>query len=129
MRAAERSAPEACGIELIEGTVARFLIGQDRLEAVELSDGRAVERAAVFVRPALHGRGSGLLESLGCKLAPGGFAAVDLDGKTSVAGVRAVGNAANPVRRVVTAAGQGSAAAIAINADLVADDVRNAAGA
>ena len=41
-------------------------------------------------------------------------------------GVWAAGNAANPRAQVITAAGEGSAAAIAINADLVAEDVRNA---
>jgi NADPH-dependent glutamate synthase beta subunit-like oxidoreductase len=34
------------------------------------------------------------------------------------------GNAANPRAQVITAAGEGSAAAIAINADLVEEDVR-----
>jgi len=41
-------------------------------------------------------------------------------------GVWAVGNAANPRAQVITAAGEGSAAAIAINGDLVEEDVRNA---
>lgn len=36
------------------------------------------------------------------------------------------GNVANPRAQVVTAAGEGSAAAIAINGDLVDDDVRHA---
>ena len=36
------------------------------------------------------------------------------------------GNVADPRAQVITAAGEGSAAAIAINADLVEDDVRNA---
>jgi len=39
--------------------------------------------------------------------------------ETSVAGVWAAGNVANPRAQVITAAGEGSAAAIAINADLV----------
>ena len=36
------------------------------------------------------------------------------------------GNAADPRAQVITAAGAGSAAAIAINADLVRDDVQQA---
>jgi thioredoxin reductase len=44
-----------------------------------------------------------------------------------VPGVWAAGNAADPRAQVITAAGQGSAAAIAINNDLVADDVAAAA--
>jgi len=46
-------------------------------------------------------------------------------GQTSVSGVWVAGNVANPRAQVITAAGEGSAAAIAINADLV-DDVRSA---
>jgi thioredoxin reductase len=51
---------------------------------------------------------------------------VDTAGRTSVAGVWAAGNAANPRAQVITAAGEGSAAAISINADLVDEDARNA---
>ncbi|TDN91526.1 hypothetical protein [Microbacterium sp. BK668] len=40
--------------------------------------------------------------------------------------LRAERNAADPRAQVVTAAGQGSAAAIAINADLVAEDLDTA---
>jgi hypothetical protein len=40
-----------------------------------------------------------------------------------VPGVWAAGNASNPRTQVITAAGEGSAAAIAINADLVEEDV------
>jgi thioredoxin reductase len=38
--------------------------------------------------------------------------------------VPVVGNVANPRAQVITAAGEGSAAAIAINADLVREEVR-----
>jgi thioredoxin reductase len=44
-----------------------------------------------------------------------------------VPGVWAAGNAANPRAQVITAAGEGSAVAIAINTELVADDVGAAA--
>jgi thioredoxin reductase len=40
-----------------------------------------------------------------------------------VPGVWAAGNAANPRAQVITAAGEGSAVAIAINSELVKDDV------
>jgi thioredoxin reductase len=48
----------------------------------------------------------------------------DSTGESSVPGVWAVGNASNPRAQVITAAGEGSAAAIAINADLVEADLR-----
>jgi thioredoxin reductase len=46
-----------------------------------------------------------------------------------VPGVWAAGNAANPRAQVITAAGEGSAVAIAINTELVAADVESAAAA
>lgn len=52
-----------------------------------------------------------------------GWVAVDGTGRTSVTGVWAAGNAVNPRAQVITAAGEGSAAAIAINNDLVEEDL------
>ena len=46
--------------------------------------------------------------------------------RTSVPGVWAAGNVVNSRAQVITAAGEGSAAAIAINADPVEEDVRHA---
>ena len=54
---------------------------------------------------------------------------VDATGRTSVPGVWGAGNAVDPRAQVITAAGQGSAAAIAINADLVQDDVERSLAA
>jgi thioredoxin reductase len=53
----------------------------------------------------------------------------DSTGRTSSAGVWAAGNVADPRAQVITAAGAGSAAAIAINNDLVRADVERAVGA
>ena len=47
-------------------------------------------------------------------------------GRTSEPGVWVAGNVRNPRAQVITAAGEGSATAIALNADLVDEDVRNA---
>ena len=83
-------------------------------------------RAALFIRPALRGHRHGPAAALGCQLLPGGLVRADADGRTSVPGVWAAGNAANPRAQVITAAGEGSAVAIAINTALVADDVDRA---
>jgi thioredoxin reductase len=48
---------------------------------------------------------------------------VDGSGRTSIPGVWAAGNVVDPRAQVITAAGAGSAAAIAINADLVDEEV------
>jgi thioredoxin reductase len=92
---------------------------------VVLGDGRTVERAALFVRPEIRPRLDGLVD-IGCETDELGFLRVDAVGRTSVPGVWAAGNASNPRAQVITAAGEGSAAAISINADLVEEDIRNA---
>jgi len=122
----ERAALKARGIELVDGRVTRFSIDDDRLSAVELEDGRAVARDAVFMRPTLRGRHEDLAAALGCDVDQGDFIRVDATGRTSVPGVWAAGNAANPRAQVITAAGEGSAAAIDLNNDLVQEDVLQA---
>lgn len=52
-----------------------------------------------------------------------GFPVVDRTGRTTIRGVWVAGNAADPRAQVITSAGSGSAAAIAINADLVQEDI------
>jgi len=122
----ERAAFAARGVRVIEGEVVELSIVDDRLDAVELADGRRIPRAAVFMRPTLRPNVDGFVEALGCEVDDGGFIRADATGKTSVPGVWVAGNATNPRAQVITAAGEGSAAAIAINADLLADDVRDA---
>jgi thioredoxin reductase len=70
-----------------------------------------------------------LLTSLGCAADDAGWTTADAAGRTSVPGVWVAGNAANPRAQVITAAGEGSAAAIAINADLVEEEVQRAVAA
>jgi thioredoxin reductase len=122
----ERHELEARGIRIVEGTVARLVVDADRLTGVALADGTVVPRAAVFVRPGNRPHADGLLGELGCDLDAGGFVVVDATGRTSTPGVWAAGNVVDPRAQVITSAGAGSAAAIAINADLVQDDIRRA---
>jgi thioredoxin reductase len=124
----ERAQLESRGIEVVEGEVARLVVEDDRLTGVELVDGRAVERTAVFVRPGNVPHADGLLAGLGCDVDDAGFVTVDNTGLTSTPGVWAAGNVVDPRAQVITAAGAGSAAAIAINADLVQEDVERAMG-
>jgi thioredoxin reductase len=118
----QRELLAARGIRVVDGTVARLVVDDDRLQGVELVDGQVVPRAAVFVRPRMVAN-SGLLTGLGCELDENGWAVHDPTGRTTVAGVWVAGNAADPRAQVITAAGEGSAAAIALNADLVDEDV------
>ena len=112
-------------IETVTGAVARLVVVDDRLQGVELVDGRVVRRTAVFVRPRLVPNAE-LLTEAGADADELGWPHVDAVGRTSVPGLYAAGNAVNPRAQVITAAGEGSAAAIAINADLVDHDVDRA---
>jgi thioredoxin reductase len=114
---------DARGIHIEQGTVARLVVTADRLQGVEMIDGHVITRAAVFVRPGNVPHDDGLLAGLGCDVNDAGFVTVDATGHTSVAGVWAAGNVVDPRAQVITAAGAGSAAAIAINADLVQEDL------
>jgi thioredoxin reductase len=119
----------ARGVRVVHGEVARLVVDADRLTGVELTDGRVIERTAVFIRPSIVPHRDGLVAGLGCEVDEAGFARVDATGRTSTSGVWAAGNVADPRAQVITAAGAGSAAAIAINADLVLDDVERAVAA
>jgi thioredoxin reductase len=120
--AEERAPLDARGIAVVDGVVERLVVSDDRLQAIRLADGREIPRAAVFIRPALSAHSNSPAASLGCDLADG-LVWTDADGRTSVPGVWAAGNATNPRAQVITAAGEGSAVAIAINTDLVQEDV------
>jgi thioredoxin reductase len=119
----ERRQLGARGIEVVEEPVSRLVVEDDTLQGLELADGRVVPRTAVFVRPRFVPHND-LLVGLGCETDADGWPVVDATGATTVAGVWAAGNVANPRAQVITAAGEGSAAAIAINNDLVDEDVR-----
>ena len=126
LNAAERTELLARAIGVVEGTIAQLVIDEtDHLRGVQLDDGCVIPRDALFVPPRFVPH-NGLLLDLGATLDPNGWVDVDATGRTSVPGVWAAGNVVDPRAQVITAAGAGSAAAIALNADLVDDDVRNA---
>lgn len=120
---AQREELTARAIGVVEGDVSGIEITDDRLTGVLVDHHRTVPREALFVPPGFvpHAR---LLEQLGCATDDAGWVATGPAGSTSVAGVRVAGNVANPRAQVITAAGEGSAAAIATNAELVEEDVR-----
>ena len=126
LTAAERTQLFARGIGVVEGTVDQLVIDDvDRLRGVQLRDGCVIPRDALFVPPRFVPNNA-LLTGLGCNVDADGWVTVDGTGATSVAGTWAAGNVVDPRAQVITAAGTGSAAAIALNADLVDDDIRNA---
>ena len=122
----ERVQLDARGIGIVNGEVARLVVEADRLTGVELLDGRVIARTAIFIRPRNVPHGDGLLTALGCEVDDAGFVTVDSTGKTSTLGVWAAGNVVDPRAQVIKSAGAGSAAAIAINANLIEEDVERA---
>ena len=113
----------ARAIGVVESPITGVEASGDRLTGVTLADGTTLQRDALFVPPRFTPR-SDLLSQLGCDLDGDGWVVTGANGGTSVPGVRVAGNVSNPRAQVITAAGEGSAAAIALNADLVEEEVR-----
>ena len=121
----QRTELVARAIGIVEGTIARVLTTDDHLSGVEMDDGRVIPREVLFVPPRFVANND-LLVKLGADLDENGWVRADATGATSVPDLWVAGNLANPRAQVITAAGEGSAAAIAMNAALVDDDVRRA---
>jgi thioredoxin reductase len=125
LTAVERSQLVARAIGVVEGAIERLIIDDDQLRGVQMNDGCAVPRDALFVPPRFVPNNRLVLD-LGCDVDADGYVTTDATGRTSMPGVWAAGNLADPRAQVITAAGAGSTAAIALNADLTDDDVREA---
>jgi thioredoxin reductase len=121
----QRSQLVARAIGVVEGGLVEVLVEGDHLSGVRMDDGHVIARTALFVPPRFVPN-SDLLRGLECDLDENGWVVTGANGATSVPGVWVAGNVCNPRAQVITAAGEGSAAALAINADLVDEDVRNA---
>ena len=77
-----------------------------RLRRVNLDDGETLERDALFFYVGWQLR-TGVARTLGCQLRDDGSIAVDSEQKTTVDGVYAAGNCADPRALVPVAAGSG----------------------
>lgn len=123
--AEQREQLDARAVLVVDEPVTRLVVEDDRLTGLELASGDVVARTAVFVRPGLVPHDT-LLTGLGCATHDSGWVIVDATGRTGVPGVWAAGNSVNPRAQVITAAGEGSAAAIDINHDLVEEETSSA---
>ncbi|WP_345065787.1 NAD(P)/FAD-dependent oxidoreductase [Leifsonia kafniensis] len=113
-------------VRIVDGTVSRLIGDTGTLDGIALTDGRTVGCDAAFIAPRPRPN-DGLLRSLGCAIDPQtAFVAVDAAGQTSVPGVWAAGNVVTPSAQVISAAGAGSSAAIAINGWLLDQDLNRA---
>ena len=126
LTATERTQLLARGIGIVEEAIDELVVTEaDHLCGIQLRGGRVIPADALFVPPRFVPN-SGLLSRLGCDTDTDGWVTVDATGRTSTPGVWAAGNVVDPRAQLITAAGAGSAAAIAVNADLVDDDIRRA---
>jgi len=121
----QTAALAARDIDVVTGDVGCVVVEDDHLTGLEMTDGRLIRCDALFVPPRFVPH-DGLLVGLGAEVDERGWVRRDPTGRTTVHGVWAAGNVANPRAQVITAAGEGSAAAIDLNGDLVDEDVRRA---
>jgi thioredoxin reductase len=115
----ERAALEAVGVRIREEPITRLVGTEGRLQRIEFAAGPAEEREGLFVRTR-RGQPNGLAETLGCELTDEGTIVTDGEGRTTVAGVYAAGDAATErLRSVANAMGTGSRVAYSVSLDLV----------
>lgn len=119
---------KAQGAQVHAPRVRRFCGTEKTLECVEFEDGSQEPCDAVFICAPLR-QHSPLFAMLGCRLHETGEIAVDARGRTSVPHCYAAGDAVTTVHQVIVAAASGVSAAMAINDDLGAEEVREAVGA
>ena len=123
----------ARGIAVVEGEVAALEVHEDRLTGVRLQNGEVIPRGAVVVGPRFAAR-AGMLAGLGLELTthPSGMGEhveAGAMGLTSVPGVWVAGNVTDPTAQVLASTNAGAMAGAAINADLMAEDTREAVAA
>ncbi|MFG3381408.1 NAD(P)/FAD-dependent oxidoreductase [Streptomyces sp. NPDC047999] len=126
----------ARSVTVVDGAVTGLVTEGDGLTGVRLASGRVIPCGALAVSPRMSAR-TGFLSGLGLRATDlavkghvvGSRIAADASGATDVPGVWVAGNAAEPTAQVLAAAAAGAKAAMAVNADLVAEDTRRAVAA
>ncbi|MFI1400093.1 NAD(P)/FAD-dependent oxidoreductase [Streptomyces sp. NPDC020681] len=125
----------ARGISVVDGEVTGLEVTGDQLTGVHIG-GRTIRCHALAVAPRFTAR-TGVLAGLGLEVTEqemaghviGSRIATDPMGATEVPGVWAAGNVTALTDNVIGAAAAGVRAAAAINADLIAEDTRQAVAA
>jgi len=91
------------------------------LERIVFADGSVLPRRALFARLPQQ-QHSDLAERLGCTLTDRHQVETNADGQTSVRGVYAAGDLAQPKQQVIVAAADGAVAAMALNYELLMEE-------
>jgi thioredoxin reductase len=107
----------AAGVRVREEPIRRLAGHDGRLDQIEFVSGPAERRDALFVRTRRR-QPNGLAAALGCELTAAGTIVTDDDGRATVPGVYAAGDAATDrLRSLAAAIGTGSRAALAAALD------------
>ncbi|MFS7874030.1 NAD(P)/FAD-dependent oxidoreductase [Streptomyces asiaticus] len=123
----------ARGIRVVDGEVASLEIVEDRLVGVRLRHGDVVKREALAVASRMVAR-TGFLAAIGLRpvahpSGAGEHIPSDATGRTDVPGVWVAGNVTDLSAQVGAAAAAGATAGAHINADLIAEETRQAVAA
>lgn len=123
----------ARGVTVVDGVVESVRVEADAIVGLALRGGPVIPVDAVAVQPRASARAD-FLEGLDLTVTTdpqglGTYVEADERGLTSTPGVWVAGNVTDYLAQVVSSAAAGVRAAAAINADLVADDVRLAVAA
>lgn len=113
------------GVKVVDGRVRALVAGPESLTGVRLEDGDLHPCDAVFYEPGATVDTS-IVQVQECQTSENGCVSTDEFGRTGVKGVWAVGNAADPAAQVIVAAGDAYRLAVAVNAELIEDDVDEA---
>lgn len=120
----QRAALEAVGIRIETARIERLRAGASGLDAIELADGSAVPRDALFVHPPQ--RQIDMVIALGLTLDDDGYVAVEpMKRETSVPGIYAAGDLTTRGQAAILAAAAGMQAAAAINVELTLELARS----
>jgi len=125
------AASKARGIRIVDGVVASMEVAEDGIVGVRLADESVIGRDAVVVSPRMNARAA-FLAPLGIQTAEhpaGSYIPADATGRTEVSGVWVAGNVTDLTAQVGASAAAGAFAGAQINADLVAEETREAVAA
>ncbi|MBX9244221.1 NAD(P)/FAD-dependent oxidoreductase [Actinotalea ferrariae] len=123
----DRARLDALGVRVVDGPVVGVEVVDDALAAVRTAEQR-VELEALLVQPRLVASDA-LVTAVGARVEVGPFGHVlvtDPEGRTSVPHVWAAGNVSDPMSQVVMAAAAGYRTALAVDHDLIEEDVDDA---
>ncbi|MHA7967035.1 NAD(P)/FAD-dependent oxidoreductase [Paenibacillus sp. CAU 1782] len=111
------------GVEVIQEPIVELIGEEERLSALRFANGRRLHCTGGFVSPYWR-QSSPFGVALGCAMNERGGLESDGQGRCSVFGIYAAGDLTvmSPAQAII-AAGEGSKAAIAINSDLINEDI------